>query len=179
MSYRVTSVGGISQSPPVDVPATDSAGNRAATFPLQVLGYDVDVINTVQFSNHTGYGHTNGYKVTAAQLEAIFEGLWTNGLVDYSRVLTGYIPGADALAVVGRQVERMKKEFSDVVYLLDRKFECSVCSEAYDQAVMGDIGTGLYVSPDVVPVYKDLLRLATIITPNQFETQCVSRGCAM
>ena len=29
-------------------------GNRAATFPLQLLGYDVDVINTVQFSNHTG-----------------------------------------------------------------------------------------------------------------------------
>ena len=29
-------------------------GNRAATFPLQILGYDVDVINSVQFSNHTG-----------------------------------------------------------------------------------------------------------------------------
>lgn len=32
-------------------------GNRAATFPLQLLGYDVDVINTVQFSNHTGMYH--------------------------------------------------------------------------------------------------------------------------
>jgi pyridoxal/pyridoxine/pyridoxamine kinase len=30
------------------------SGNRAATFPLQMLGYDVDVVNTVQFSNHTG-----------------------------------------------------------------------------------------------------------------------------
>jgi len=29
-------------------------GNRAATFPLQTLGYDVDVVNTVQFANHTG-----------------------------------------------------------------------------------------------------------------------------
>ncbi len=29
-------------------------GNKAATFPLQLLGYDVDAINTVQFSNHTG-----------------------------------------------------------------------------------------------------------------------------
>jgi pyridoxine kinase len=29
-------------------------GNKAATFPLQVLGYDVDCINSVQFSNHTG-----------------------------------------------------------------------------------------------------------------------------
>lgn len=38
-------------------------------------------------------------------------------------------------------------------------------------AVMGDIGTGLYVSPDVVPVYQDMLKMATIITPNQFEAQ--------
>lgn len=49
--------------------------------------------------------------------------------------------------------------------------------EADIPAVMGDVGTGLYVSPDVVPVYKDLLRSATIITPNQFEAELVpSRG---
>lgn len=29
-------------------------GNKAATFPLQLLGWDVDAVNTVQFSNHTG-----------------------------------------------------------------------------------------------------------------------------
>jgi pyridoxine kinase len=38
---------------------------------------------------------------------------------------------------------------------------------------MGDVGKGLYVSEDVVPVYKDMLRLSTIITPNQFETESV------
>lgn len=31
-----------------------TTGNKAATFPLQLLGWDVDVVNTVQFSNHTG-----------------------------------------------------------------------------------------------------------------------------
>lgn len=30
-------------------------GNRAAVFPLQVLGMDVDFVNSVQLSNHTGY----------------------------------------------------------------------------------------------------------------------------
>eukprot|EP00124_Ichthyophonus_hoferi_P003360 Ihof_evm4s287 gene=Ihof_evmTU4s287 len=30
-------------------------GNKSATFPLQVLGYDVDALNSVHFSNHTGY----------------------------------------------------------------------------------------------------------------------------
>ena len=29
-------------------------GNKAATFPLQTLGFQVDAVNTVQFSNHTG-----------------------------------------------------------------------------------------------------------------------------
>jgi len=29
-------------------------GNKAAVFPLQLLGFDVDVINSLQFSNHTG-----------------------------------------------------------------------------------------------------------------------------
>ena len=38
-------------------------------------------------------------------------------------------------------------------------------------AVMGDVGKGLYVSEDVIPIYKDMLRLATVITPNQFEVE--------
>jgi pyridoxine kinase len=36
---------------------------------------------------------------------------------------------------------------------------------------MGDIGKGLYVSEDVVPIYKRMLSLATVITPNQFEVE--------
>jgi pyridoxine kinase len=92
-----------------------------------MLGYDVDVINTVQFSNHTGYGHTNGHKTSPDELRAIFEGLFTNGLVGYARVLTGYIPGAEALSVVGNEVARMKSEGGDgVTYLLDRECACGV-----------------------------------------------------
>ena len=35
-------------------------GNRAATFPLQRLGHEVWAVNTVEFSNHTGYGAWRG-----------------------------------------------------------------------------------------------------------------------
>lgn len=84
-----------------------------------MLGYDVDVINTVQFSNHTGYGYTNGHKTSPEQLEAVFQGLFTNGLVQHAKLLTGYIPGAEGLSVVGAQVERMKND--QLIYLLDRK----------------------------------------------------------
>lgn len=42
-------------------------------------------------------------------------------------------------------------------------------------AVMGDIGKGLYVAEDVVPIYRQMLAQATIITPNQFEAEWVPR----
>ena len=29
------------------------SGNKAASFPLQLLGWEVDQVNTVEFSNHT------------------------------------------------------------------------------------------------------------------------------
>ena len=35
-------------------------GNKAAVFPLQLLGFEVDFINSVQFSNHTGYPTVSG-----------------------------------------------------------------------------------------------------------------------
>ena len=36
------------------------AGNKSATFPMQLLGVDVWALNTVQFSNHTQYGKWTG-----------------------------------------------------------------------------------------------------------------------
>lgn len=50
-------------------------GNKSATFPLQVLGFEVDAINSVQFSNHTGYGHWKGqvsYFITKIPLKIYF-----------------------------------------------------------------------------------------------------------
>ena len=40
--------------PPVSFYDID-VGNKAAVFPLQLLGFDVDIVNSVHFSNHTGY----------------------------------------------------------------------------------------------------------------------------
>ena len=35
-------------------------GNSAAVFPLQRMGSEVWPVNTVHFSNHTGYGEWRG-----------------------------------------------------------------------------------------------------------------------
>ncbi|KAF8202356.1 bud site selection protein 16 [Pholiota molesta] len=125
-------------------------GGKAAVFPLQLLGYDVDVVNTVNFSNHSGYGNSGGSKTTAAELNAIFETMERNELLMPTRLLTGYIPGAEAL---------LKHAKPSLVYLLD--------------PVMGDAGR-LYVAADVIPVYREMLPLATIITPNWFEVEVLT-----
>lgn len=139
-------------------------GNRSATFPLQLLGWDVDVTNTVQFSNHTGYGRWGGLRFDAEHLQDIFSGLDKNGLLRYSRMLTGYMPSAAVVKTVLDLVKKLRSrqqgEEGGLIYLLD--------------PVMGDMGRGMYVAPEVLPIYQELLQYSTIITPNQFEAQALT-----
>uniref|UniRef100_H2RGH3 Pyridoxal kinase n=2 Tax=Pan TaxID=9596 RepID=H2RGH3_PANTR len=63
-------------------------GNRAATFPLQVLGFEIDAVNSVQFSNHTGYAHWKGQVLNSDELQELYEGLRLNNMNKYDYVLT-------------------------------------------------------------------------------------------
>ncbi|KAH8924923.1 Bud site selection protein 16, partial [Atractiella rhizophila] len=135
------------------------AGNKAATFPLQLLGWEVEALHTVQFSNHTGYKRFGGSRFDAAHLEDIFQAMETNGLLRQSHFLTGYVPGPEALKVVAKMAKRLREANPDLVYVLD--------------PVMGDDGR-IYVSPEVIPIYKSLLPLATITTPNYFEAELLT-----
>ncbi|KAF9085567.1 putative pyridoxal kinase [Mortierella sp. AD031] len=133
-------------------------GNKAATFPLQLLGFDVDVMNTVNFSNHTGYPSWTGEKATGEQLTKLFEGLQTSDLVDYTHILTGYIGSAQNLAAVTEIIAKLQ-DHGPPFFVLD--------------PVMGDNGQ-LYVQPDVIPLYKELMKFAKAITPNQFEAEILA-----
>lgn len=67
-------------------------GNKAAVFPMQVLGFDVDFINSVQFSNHTGYPNKlKGTVLSGSEVLALSTGLSDNYLLSYDYLLTGYI----------------------------------------------------------------------------------------
>lgn len=100
--------------------------------------------------------------------------------------LTGYIPGAEAVSVVGDLAKELKADREangqQLVYVLDRESPrltpptapLKLTPSLRDAtAVLGDHGT-LYVAESVIPIYRSLLPLATIITPNQFEAECVS-----
>jgi pyridoxine kinase len=92
-----------------------------------------------------------------------------------NRKIIGYIPGAEALSAVERLASKLKHAKPSLIYLLDRTFHVSrrrlaLTSGAWITAVMGDAGR-LYVAADVIPVYREMLPLATIITPNWFEVE--------
>ena len=54
-------------------------GNASAVFPLQRLGAEVWAINTVQFSNHTGYAAWTGDVFTGASIRALVDGVAARG----------------------------------------------------------------------------------------------------
>lgn len=139
-------------------------GNRAATFPLQVLGFEVDAVNSVQFSNHTGYAHWKGQVLNSDELHALYEGLKLNNVNKYDYVLTGYTRDKSFLAMVVDIVRELKQQNPRLVYVCD--------------PVMGDKWDGegsMYVPEDLLPVYREkVVPVADIITPNQFEAELLT-----
>lgn len=136
-------------------------GNKCATFPLQLLGFEVDPLNTVHFATHAGYGNIRGESTTAAQFNTLLEGLRINGVLNYNYVLSGYSRSQALLESIGELVKELRaKSPTRVDYYLD--------------PVLGDDGK-FYVPLELVSVYRDtLLPLATVITPNQFEAEVLS-----
>lgn len=132
-------------------------GGRAATFPLQYLGWDVDNINTVNFSNHTGYGFVKGSAITESEMTALFRGL-ADIRCSYDAVILGYIPTAALIGIMATSIVQLKRDNPELLYVLD--------------PVMGDQGN-LYVDEACISAYRGLLatRAVDIITPNQFELE--------
>ncbi len=139
--------------------ALSDVGNKAAVFPLQLLGYDVDFVNSVHFSNHTGY--ENGLKgnvMNGEQLKQILKGLEDNDLLgDVGYLLTGYI-GSESFCEVVLTVLQTIRKYNEHV-----KFVCD--------PVLGDHGK-FYVPPELVKVFRDtVIPVADVVTPNQFEVE--------
>lgn len=132
-------------------------GNDAAAFALQRLGIEVWPIHTVQFSHHTGHGAWTGQAFAAAHVRELVDGLDARGLLGrVDAVLSGYIGSADAGEAIVDAVRRVKAQNSSALYCCD--------------PVMGDVGRGVFVKPDVPEFFANTaLSLADIITPNVFE----------
>ena len=135
-------------------------GNRAASFPLQLLGVETDVLNTVQYSNHVGYGSFAGEKLSGDQVWELLQGMHKNNLLTPSRVLTGYMGSVEAVRAVVRALPLLKDNQHDFQFWCD--------------PVLGDNGR-LYVPKALVDVYRDeVVPHAHALLPNQFEAEVLS-----
>lgn len=132
-------------------------GGKSATFPLQTNGWDVDNVNTVNFSNHTGYGFVKGSAITETDLTNVLRGL-RDIQVWHDAVITGYIPNDRLILIIADNIKTLKRDNDRLLYLCD--------------PVMGDQGH-LYVDESCVQQYQRLLRdkIVDIVTPNQFEVE--------
>ncbi|MCL2067284.1 MAG: pyridoxal kinase PdxY [Treponema sp.] len=135
------------------------AGNSAAVFPLQRLGREVWAINTVEFSNHTGYGSWRGKVLGADFVRELVTGLEEIGALGRCEaVLSGYLGDAAVGRAIIDAVVRVRRVSAKALYCCD--------------PVMGDTRPGLYVKPDIPVIFKnELIPIADIVTPNQFELE--------
>ncbi len=138
-------------------------GNRIATFALQRLGHEVITVNTVQFSNHTGYGHWKGNIFSAEHIALVIEGLKELGVLDKCQaILSGYLGNTQIGYEIIKAVQYCRTINPQLTYLCD--------------PVMGDIGRGLFVESSI-PAFMQTVATtqAQIITPNHFEFELLTR----
>ncbi len=132
-------------------------GNSAAVFPLQRLGHEVWPVNTVLFSNHTGYGAWRGPVVAADDVHEVILGIEDRGgLAEVDVVLSGYQGSAAISEVILDAVQRVRAANPNATYTAD--------------PVMGNAKSGCFVDPAIPPLLRSAVApAADLITPNQFE----------
>ncbi len=135
-------------------------GNKAATFPLQSLGFEVWPINTVQFSNHTGYGHWQGDVCTAEHIRSVIQGLVSLDLAKQcDAILSGYIGDKEIGGIILETVQQFRQVNPQLIYLCD-------------PVMATPNGKACFVKPDIPDFFRNQsLSNASIITPNHFEAE--------
>lgn len=144
---------------------------------MQLLGFDVDVVNSVHFSNHTGFEQGfEGDVLQGDQLRSIMKGLQRNGLLkDVGHLLTGYIGSAsfleaimDVIKTLRQQGDNSNEDANNGNSAVGTKRKLRyVCDP-----VLGDVGSGFYVPQELVKLFREqVIPEADVVTPNQFEAE--------
>jgi pyridoxine kinase len=134
------------------------AGNSAAEFPMRRLGVNVWPLNTVQFSNHTQYGHWAGSAIDAKQMQELVEGIGAIGMLPRcDAVLSGYLGTPEQAQAVIEIVRAVKAVNPHARYFCD--------------PVMGT-ATGCRVEPGIQEfLVKSMPEVSDAIMPNHSELQ--------
>ncbi|MEB5971124.1 pyridoxal kinase PdxY [Pantoea dispersa] len=138
------------------------AGNSAAEFPMRRMGANVWPLNTVQFSNHTQYGHWTGTVMPATHLTDIVNGIAAiDRLKTCDAVLSGYLGSAEQGEQILAIVRQVKAANPDAWYFCD--------------PVMGHPEKGCIVAPGVAEFHcKQAMPASDLIAPNLLELEMLS-----
>jgi pyridoxine kinase len=126
------------------------------------LGHEVWAVNTVEFSNHTGYGAWRGRTAPAEQVADIVHGIEALGMLPRcDALLTGYVGDAALGDVVLDTARKVRAANPKAVWCCD--------------PVLGDVDTGIYVKPGIDVFFRErAIPAADLITPNHFELEHLS-----
>ncbi|WP_168401266.1 pyridoxal kinase PdxY [Erwinia amylovora] len=138
------------------------AGNGATEFPMRRLGANVWPLNTVQFSNHTQYGHWTGSVMPATHLTDIARGIGEiDRLKTCDAVLSGYLGSAEQGEAILEIVRMVKAANPNAWYFCD--------------PVMGHPEKGCIVAPGVAEFHANAsLPASDIVAPNLLELEMLS-----
>ncbi|MDE1184560.1 pyridoxal kinase PdxY [Paraburkholderia sp.] len=136
------------------------AGNSAAEFPMRRLGVNVWPLNTVQFSNHTQYGHWTGSAIDAAQMVDLVDGIGAIGMLPRcDAVLSGYLGTPEQAQAVVDIVTAVKAANPRAWYF---------CDPVMGTATAG----GCHVEPGVQEFLVNTMpSVADAMAPNHSELQ--------
>jgi len=139
-------------------------GNSAAVFPLQRLGVEVWPVDTVQYSNHTRYESWKGRVFEAELVREIVRGIEERGVLgECDGVLSGYMGSAEIGGAILDAVGSVKRANPAARYCCD--------------PVIGDVDRGVFVHSGIPEFMKNqVVPLADVLTPNQFELDHLSGG---
>ena len=119
-------------------------------------------VNTVHFSNHTGYGRWRGPVLPAGDVADVVRGIEERGVLpECDAVLSGYVGDASLGRVVLDAVAKVKAANPRAIYCCD--------------PVMGDAGRGFFVRP-AIPGFmrEEAVPSADVVTPNLFELEILA-----
>lgn len=133
------------------------AGNKAAVFPMQLLGIDVWPFYTVQFSNHTQYRQWTGMALPAGQLTDVITGLDNiQKLPECDAILSGYLGDKRQCAEIVHAIEQVRRHNPRALYFCD--------------PVMSHPAKGCIVADGVETFFlNEAVALADVMGPNLYE----------
>jgi pyridoxine kinase len=137
-------------------------GNASAMFPMQRLGHEVWAVNTVQFSNHSGYGQWRGQVFSGDAVREVVTGIEERGVLPAcDGIISGYMGDASIGEAVLESAAKVRALNPKALYCCD--------------PVIGDVGRGVFVRPGIPEFMRDrAVPAADVITPNQFELEYLS-----